>query len=73
MSVGRNLNDSTTFHLPNISFVFFIKMIALHQNDCTPPKCSELSEYTDSAHTEVEDLSSGCMNESDEYDRCGLV
>ena len=25
------------------------------QNYCTPPKCGELSEYTDSAHTEVED------------------
>ena len=34
------------------------------QNDCTPPKCGELSEYTDSAHTEVEDLSSRCMNGS---------
>ena len=22
------------------------------QNDCIPPKCGELSEYTDSAHTE---------------------
>ena len=25
-------------------------------DDCTPTKCGELSEYTDSAHTEVEDL-----------------
>ena len=25
----------------------------LEQNNCTPPKCGELSEYTDSAHTEV--------------------
>ena len=41
------------------------------QNDCTPPKCGELSEYTDSAHTEVEDLSSRCMNGSNVYDRCG--
>ena len=32
MSVGWNLNDSTTFLLPNISFLFFSKMIALHQN-----------------------------------------
>ena len=24
-------------------------------DDCTPPKCGVLSEYTDSAHTEVED------------------
>ena len=25
------------------------------RDDCSPPKCGELSEYTDSAHTEVED------------------
>ena len=43
----------------------------LEQNDCTPPKCDELSEYTDSAHTEVEDLSSRYMNGSNVYDRCG--
>ena len=30
----------------------------------------ELSEYTDSAHTEVEDLSSRCMNGSNVYDQC---
>ena len=37
---------------------FYQKYLSfLEQNDCTPPKCSELSEYTDSAHTEVEDLS----------------
>ena len=34
-----------------------------------PLKCGELSEYIDSAHTEVEDPSSRCMNASDEYDR----
>ena len=34
------------------------------RDDCTPPKCSELSEYTDSAHTEVEDPSLECMNGS---------
>ena len=38
------------------------------QNYCTPPKCGELSEYTDSAHIEVDDLSSRCMNESNEHD-----
>ena len=43
----------------------------LEQNDCTPPKCGELSEYTDSAHTEVEDPSLGCMNGSSMYDQCG--
>ena len=30
------------------------KFLILHQNDCTPPKGGELTEYTDSAHTEVE-------------------
>ena len=43
-------------------------------DDYTPPKCEELSEYTDSAHTEVEDLSSrymnGYMNGSAVYGRC---
>ena len=34
------------------------------RDDCTPPKCGAPSEYTDSAHTEVEDSSLGCMNES---------
>ena len=38
------------------------------QKYCTPPICGELSEYTDSAHTQVEDLSSRYMNGSDEYD-----
>ena len=41
----------------------------LEQNDCTPPKCGELSEYTDSAHTEVEDLSSRYMNTPRWYDK----
>ena len=34
------------------------------QNYCSTLKCDKLWEYTDSAHTEVEDS-------SDEYDRCG--
>ena len=33
-------------------------------DDCTPPKCGEMSEYSDSAHTEAEDPSSRCMNGS---------
>ena len=41
------------------------------RDDCTPPKCGELSEYTDSAHTEVEDHSLECMNGSNVYDRYG--
>ena len=36
--------------------------------DCTPPKRGKMSEYTDSAHTEVEDHSSIYVNESDAYD-----
>ena len=39
-------------------FFYQIYLSFLEQNDCIPPKCGELSEYTDSAHTEVEDHSS---------------
>ena len=62
MSAGWNLNDSITSLQRNISF---------YQNDYTPRKCGELSEYIDSAHTEVEDPFSRYVNASDEYDRCG--
>ena len=41
-----------------------IHLSFLEQNNCTPPRCGELSDYTDSAHTEVEDPSLGCMNVS---------
>ena len=41
------------------------------QDDCTPPKCGELSEYIDSAHTEVEDPSLWCMNGLNMYGRYG--
>ena len=44
---------------PHLFYQIYLSF--LEQNDCTPPKCGELSEYTDSAHTEVEDLSSRCM------------
>ena len=57
MNVGWNLNDSTTF--------------LLEQYDCIPPKGRELSEYTDSAYTEMEDLSSIYMNGLDVSDRRG--
>ena len=50
--------------------LFQIYLLLPEQNDCTPPKCGELSEYTDSVHTEVEDLSSRYMNGSDMYDPC---
>ena len=53
---------------PNTPFFSFF-----HKNYCTPPKCGKLSEYNDSAHTEVEGPSSRCMNASDEYDRCGMT
>ena len=35
---------------------FQIYFLLLEKNDCTPPTYGELSEYTDSAQTEVEDL-----------------
>ena len=41
---------------PHLLYQIYLSF--LEQNDCTPPKCGKLSEYTDSAHTEVEDLSS---------------
>ena len=53
---------------PHLFYQIYLSF--LEQNDCTPPKCGELSEYTDSAHTEVEDLSSRYMNGSNVYDRC---
>ena len=45
-----------------------IYLSMLEPNDCIPPKCGELSEYTVSAHTAVENLSSRCMNGSDAHD-----
>ena len=54
---------------PHLFYQIYLSF--LEQNDCTPPKCGELSEYTDSAHTEVEDLSSRYINRSNVYDRCG--
>ena len=39
-----------------------IYLLLFAQNDSIPPKCGELSEYTDSAHTEVAGLSLSCMN-----------
>ena len=56
---------------PHLFYQIYLSF--LEQNDCTPPKCGELSEYTDSAHTEVEGLSSRCMNGSNVYDRCGHI
>ena len=50
---------------PHLFYQIYLSF--LEQNDCTPPKCGELSEYTDSAHTEVEDLSSRYMNGSNVY------
>ena len=43
----------------------FFYQIFLFLNDCPPPKCGELSQYSHSVHIEVEDLSSRCMNGSD--------
>ena len=41
--------------IPHLFYQIYLSF--LEQNYCTPPKSSELSEYTNSAHTEVEDLS----------------
>ena len=38
---------------PHLFYQIYLSF--LEQNDCTPPRCGELSEYTDSAHTEVEE------------------
>ena len=54
---------------PHLFYQIYLSF--LEQNDCTPLKCGELSEYTDSALTEVEDPSLGCMNVSNVYDQCG--
>ena len=43
---------------PHLFYQIYLSF--LEQNDCTPPRCGELSDYTDSAHTEVEDPSLGC-------------
>ena len=52
-------------------YIYQIYHSLSERDDCTPPKCGELSEYTDSAHTKVDDPSLGCMNGSNVYDRCG--
>ena len=51
---------------PHLFYQIYISF--LEHNYCTPPTCGKLSEYINSAHTEVEDLSSRYMNESDAYD-----
>ena len=53
---------------PDLSTKYTLPHLAL--DDCTPPKCDKLSEYTDSTHTEAEDLSFRCMNGLDVYVRC---
>ena len=52
---------------PHLFYQIYLSF--LEQNDCTPPRCGELSDYTDSAHTQVEDPSLGCMNVSNVYSR----
>ena len=54
---------------PHLFYQIYLSF--LEQNDCTPPKCGKLSEYTDSAHTEVEDLSSRYMNGSNVFSCAG--
>ena len=48
-------------------FSYQIHPFFFQQNYCIPPKCVALSEYTDSAHTEVEGLCSRYMTGSDVY------
>ena len=55
--------------LPHLFYQIYLSFI--EQNDCTPPKCGELSEYTDGAQTEVDNLFSRYMNGSNVYDRYG--
>ena len=50
---------------PYLFFQIYLPM--LEQNDCNPPKCGELSEYTDSCLSEMEDLSSICLNATPLY------
>ena len=56
---------------PHLFYQIYLSF--LEQNDCTPPKCGELSEYTDSDHTEVEDLSSRCVLTASESKKKGNV
>ena len=46
-------------------FSYQIHPSFFQQNYCTPPKCVALSEYTDSAHIEVESICSRYTNGSD--------
>ena len=48
---------------------FQIYFLLLEKDDYTPPEYGELSEYTDSAHTEVGALSSRYTKGSDVHDR----
>ena len=45
---------------PHLFYQIYLSF--LEQNDCTPPKCGELLDYTD-----VEDLFSRYMNVSNVY------
>ena len=56
---------------PHLFYQIYLSF--LEQNDCTPPKCGKLSEYTDSAHTEVEDPSSRYMLTASESKKEGNV
>ena len=51
---------------PHLFYQIYLSF--LDQTDCTPSKCGELSEYTDSAHTKVEDVFSRYKNGLNVYD-----
>ena len=55
------------YHIFSTRYIYLSLFV---QNDCTPPKCGVLPEYTDSAHIDVEDISSRYMNGSNVIDRC---
>ena len=66
LEVDNNCFSFTQLTTTFIFYQIYISFFFYEQNDCTQSKCGELSEYTGSAHTEVEDPSSRCMNGSDE-------
>ena len=54
---------------PHLFFQIYLSLF--EPDDCARPQCDKLSKDTESAHIEVEDLSSRYKNGSDECGRCG--
>ena len=53
--------------------LYQIRLSLLEQDACSPPKYGELSEYTDNAHTEMDDLTSRYMNGSNVLTIAGMT